>query len=220
MTGVNYEVVRSNRKTIAIYVKRDASVLVRAPLYVSGEFIEGFVNKKKDWIDSALDAAYKNIQKKDNFTLNRVRFLGKSYSLIRNDKSSIVSFDGQHFDVPMENELATLKAWLKKAAREIVLNRLELYAEVMGLTYNNLRIGSSKTSWGSCSSKGNLSFSYMLVFASGKAIDYVIVHELAHLMVPNHSDDFWEIVKQYIADIELSQQELKKLEEELIVEPW
>jgi len=79
-------------------------------------------------------------------------------------------------------------------ARELISALAEEEAERLGLGYRRIRIGDQRTRWGSCSSKGTLSFSWRLVLAPFEVLDYVVVHELCHLREPNHSARFWRLV--------------------------
>jgi predicted metal-dependent hydrolase len=83
------------------------------------------------------------------------------------------------------------------AAREIVSGLAEEEAERIGVTYARIRIGGQRTLWGSCSPRGTLSFNWRLVLAPLEVLDYVVVHELCHLRVPNHSRRFWELVERH-----------------------
>lgn len=85
-------------------------------------------------------------------------------------------------------------------ARGIITARVVYWAEVMGLSYNRLSIRNTTTRWGSCSSKRNLNFSYRLMFLEPELMDYVVIHELAHLVEMNHSRAFWNIVSMYCPD--------------------
>jgi len=89
---------------------------------------------------------------------------------------------------------------LKKEAKEYIKTRVAKIAEENGFKYNNIRITSAKTRWGSCSSRKNLNFSFYLIWAPKQTIDYVIVHELAHLREMNHSKNFWNIVENIMPD--------------------
>lgn len=84
--------------------------------------------------------------------------------------------------------------WLKAQARRIILPRVRELAARHGFTYRRVFIRSQRTRWGTCSSKANLSFNFRLVLAPPEVLDYVIVHELAHLRVPDHSRRFWQLV--------------------------
>jgi len=80
-------------------------------------------------------------------------------------------------------------------ARELISALAEEEAERLGLGYRRIRIGDQRTVWGSCSSAGTLSFNWRLVLAPLEVLDYVVVHELCHLRVPNHSKSFWTLVE-------------------------
>jgi predicted metal-dependent hydrolase len=82
------------------------------------------------------------------------------------------------------------------AARELLSALAEDEAERLGVTYGRLRVGDQRTLWGSCSARGTLSFSWRLVLAPFQVLDYVVVHELCHLCVPNHSHRFWTLVER------------------------
>jgi predicted metal-dependent hydrolase len=82
-------------------------------------------------------------------------------------------------------------------AREIVSALAEEEAERLGVSYRRIRIGDQRTLWGSCSSAGTLSFNWRLVLAPLEVLDYVVVHELCHLRVPNHSKSFWKLVERW-----------------------
>ena len=83
------------------------------------------------------------------------------------------------------------------AARELTSALAEEEAERLGVTYRRIRIGGQRTLWGSCSSRGTLSFNWRLVLAPFEVLDYVVVHELCHLRVPNHSHRFWALVERH-----------------------
>ena len=89
---------------------------------------------------------------------------------------------------------------LKKSARQVLTAKTQHFAEMMGLKYGRITITSAKTRFGSCSSKGNISYSYLLMLYPEEAIDYVVVHELAHLRELNHSPAFYRIVEKILPD--------------------
>lgn len=161
---IEYQIIRSKRKTLAIYVKKDGSVIVRAPLKMSHQHIEEFIEKKILWIEKA-----KN------------RFIGET-------KKETISLSPNEVVLYKEKAVAYIKS------------RCPYFSQRMGVHYNKISINKAKTRWGSCSSMGNLNFSYRLLFLPPEAIDYVIVHELAHLKEMNHSKRFWKIVENIMPD--------------------
>jgi predicted metal-dependent hydrolase len=88
------------------------------------------------------------------------------------------------------------EAEARLAARELVIMRAEDEASRLGVSYRSIRIGDQRSLWGSCSPRGTLSFNWRLVLAPLEVLDYVVVHELCHLRVPNHSARFWQLVER------------------------
>ena len=89
---------------------------------------------------------------------------------------------------------------LKTLARKILTAKTEYFSKIMGLKYGRITITSAKTRFGSCSSEGNIAYSYLLMLYPEEAIDYVVVHELAHLAELNHSHKFYAIVERILPD--------------------
>jgi predicted metal-dependent hydrolase len=92
--------------------------------------------------------------------------------------------------------LAVSEADARVRARELVSAIIDEEAEQLGVAYRRIRIGGQRTLWGSCSSHGTLSFNWRLVLAPLEVLDYVVVHELCHLRISNHSRRFWALVEE------------------------
>ena len=95
--------------------------------------------------------------------------------------------------------LEDIKA-LKDRAKIVLKDKTEHYSKIMGLKHGRITITSAKTRFGSCSSKGNISYSYRLLLYPEAAWDYVVVHELAHLVEMNHSPKFYKIIEKILPD--------------------
>ena len=89
---------------------------------------------------------------------------------------------------------------LREKARTLVTERVQFYAPLIGVTYNQIAIRAQHTRWGSCSSKGNLNFNCLLALVPPEVLDYVVVHELCHRKELNHSDRFWNEVGKILPD--------------------
>lgn len=100
---------------------------------------------------------------------------------------------------------------LRHTARGYFTEKTRYYADIMGLEYNKIRISSAMSRFASCSSRGNISYSYRLMLYSEACREYVIVHELAHLVEMNHSKKFWDIVGRYMPEYKKIREELKKV---------
>ena len=99
---------------------------------------------------------------------------------------------------PAEDLPALAESWTRAQASEILPQKVASWAQKLGVEYNNIVIKDQKTLWGSCSSKKNLNFSYRLIKMPLSIIDYLIVHELAHLIHFDHSPEFWACVGTYV----------------------
>ena len=223
---IPYKLVRSRRKTVAIHITKDATVEVRAPLKMPKAEIDRFVTEKEKWIETHLTRRKKLNNEKDLFTLNYgdIIFLrGKTYYIRVRDGTN-AGFDGECFYLPPNLNLDTLKRTVvqiyKKMAHPIIKNSVSQYSKRMNITPAAVHITSAKTRWGSCSGKNSINFSWRLVMAGDDVIDYVVVHELAHIKEHNHSLRFWAIVKSVLPDYKDRQKELKLLQKQLTVQDW
>ena len=158
-----YKIIKSNRKTIAIQVTAEGEIIVRAPLKVSDQVIEGFVIEKKAWLEKAVASQLKKAKGK------------KIYS---------------------DDDVKTLR----KQAKEVIPKKVEFYSQLMGVKPVSIRITSAKTRYGSCSSRNTLNFSLYLMDKDERFIDYVVVHELAHIKHHNHSKDFYAFIEAFMPD--------------------
>jgi predicted metal-dependent hydrolase len=189
--------VRSRRKTIALIVHPDASLEVRAPRQMTEQNIREFVDGHSDWIHKQQTRARKYAppppkQFTDGETF---LFLGQSYPLniVAHQRPALI-FDGASFRLA-KSALPKAKEyfvrWYKVQAMEILSERAKMLATKYGFMFQKIRISSARTRWGSCSSKGTLSFTWRLVMAPPEIVEYVVVHELVHTKIHNHSKKFW-----------------------------
>ena len=158
---IDYTLVRTPRKTLAIYIRPGGLVEVRAPQRMPLREIERFLAAKEKWI------------------------AGKRALVLARE------------ELPPDAEL---EAKCRKLAKEVLPAKAAAYAAQMGVNPAGVKVNGAKTRWGSCSSKGNLNFSWRVMLADEDAIDYVVVHELAHLLEMNHSPRFWAIVARHCPD--------------------
>ena len=117
----------------------------------------------------------------------------------------------------MKNQVVAL---YRMAAERIINERVAYFSRVTGNMPNSVKLNCAKTRWGSCSSKGTLNFSWFLIMANPKAVDYVVIHELSHMRHMNHSAAFWREVAKYEPEYNQRRQELKELSARLQTEEW
>ena len=168
--NVPYQIIKSDRKTIAIQIKPDGRVVVRCPKRMRIEDARRFAESKADWIEK---------------------------HLARRPPQDVAKY------TPKEIEQ------LREQARKLVTERVRYYAPIIGVTYGQIAIRTQHTRWGSCSSKGNLNFNCLLAHVPPEVLDYVVVHELCHRKELNHSDRFWNEVRQIIPIYKVQKKWLK-----------
>ena len=210
------QIVRSKRRTVGLQVARDATLVVRAPELTSMEIIEKIVSKKADWIlrkQEYVRKTYAQPSEKEFVNGEGFLYMGETYRLhIVPDQDIPVYFDKAFYLASSRVDSArdVLLQWYRQQACEVFQRRADWYAHKAGFEYRNIRITDAKKRWGSCSHKGNLNFSWRLVMAPLRVIDYVVAHELAHLKHKSHSKEFWNAVAVLVPGYETSIEWLKK----------
>ena len=182
---------------------KHGNVVVKAPIGMRNETINHFVEEKQAWIRDKLFLINKTKVKFDD-VVHYQRFLlyGNKYSLILDNVKKIETNDKFQIIMPQkidrEKILKTLKNWYKKIAKQILEDRLKFIESRIKLKSSLLRISDSKGRWGSCNSKGVITFNFRVIMLPPAIIDYVIIHELCHLVEMNHSKNFWKLVETFL----------------------
>jgi predicted metal-dependent hydrolase len=206
MQTVVDKITRSARKTMSLEVTRDGKVIVRAPNSVSAKAIEKFVEKHSQWIIRKKALVAEKLKRHVAKTFadgESYYFLGQTYKLIiTEDPDLIFEFDKAFYlsrsHIPKARSLFT--RWYANQAKTIIADRVKHYSSITGIRRNWLTITNAQTRWGSCSHKGNLCFSWRLIMAPLEIIDYVVVHELVHVQIKDHSKVFWKKVESIVPD--------------------
>ena len=222
----SYKIVRSNRKTMAIHVTKAAEVEVRAPFHVKDKEIKAFVNQKQDWIHKHLIKIKEAQEKRQAFVISYgspLRLVGKEY-ILRERAGNGAGFDGQCFYLPANLSDDMIKQALIQVyvqlAKQILTSRTKEYAKITGWTPTWVKVNHAKTRWGSCCIKGHINYSWRLIMAPEEVIDYVVVHELAHLQEMNHSPKYWAEVASVMPDYKERQKKLKEFQRQIADEDW
>lgn len=202
---VNYKLLRSRRRTAALMIAPDATLTVRAPLHMPVARIEYFIQQKMDWITRKIleQKARPTIGARSYEEGELFWYLGTRYPLrISSDLKGSLCFEEEFILSSREkNRARELFAWwYRREARQVITARVEFFSSRDGFHYQALRITGARRRWGSCNTRGNLSFSWRLVMAPLDVIDYVVVHELAHLEHCDHSSRFWNRVRALYPD--------------------
>ncbi len=207
---MKYQLIRSKRKTLSLQISDSAELLVRAPNRLSVKKIENFIHKKQYWIEKK-QTLIKNTKRKMHYHEDEVfLYLGSTYPLkLIHMKKPQIHFDGGCFHLSGDGE-THFHAWYKNAFRNIALPRLDYYADLHQLNYNKVYLKAQKTRWGSCSHVNNINLNYLLIMAPMSVIDYVIVHELAHIKHKHHQSEFWQLVEYILPNYHQAKNWLKE----------
>lgn len=201
------QVIRSNRKTIALVVTKDATLIVRAPFHTPQSYIEDLVRKKSAWIKQKMNEVNQRPKqvKKEFVNGEGFLFLGKTYRLqIVEELPTEIELSDRLYLLKkaQSNAEEIIYSWYKSEAAKKIKERCEWFSKKTGYYPNSIKITDARKRWGSCSSKGNLNFNWRLILVPLEVLDYVIVHELIHMDQPNHSKFFWNKVRSIIPDFE------------------
>lgn len=215
------QIVRSKRKTIALIVKPDGSLIVRAPLRTPDGIIQEFIQRNTGWVTrkqaealAALPPAPRQYVAGELFL-----YLGNPYPLfIAQGQQPPLLFDESFklADAAQSKASLMFERWYRTQAKMIINERVDVYARQYNFQYKRIGITSARTRWGSCSANGSLNFSWRLMMAPIEAIDYVIIHELVHTVVHNHSRQFWDKVARIMPDYQERRKWLRTHAQELM----
>ncbi len=209
---IPYQAERSSRSTkMRIVAETVAGIRLLLPERISIHEGEKFLENNGEWVYKEWSRILKAREKQSHLfepflEKNSIVYLGKKYQLVidvgKRILPPIVIDDGVITVQCVKAELAEkiLERWCRQQAKAVITGSLEFFRAKMGVNYNDLVIKDQKTRWGSCSCAGNLNFSWRLILAPKEVLDYVVVHELAHLLEMNHSDKFWNIVSKYFPE--------------------
>jgi len=206
-----YTIVRSSkRRKLTITVERDRSVVVHAPKSTPEEKIHQVVKAKRKWIYEKMHhpQKYRDLPHppgKELVNGESALYLGRQYRIEVIKKGlSEIRFN-QRFYIPATRagkRQEVLREWYIQRAETKIIPRVKHHARVLGVAYSKVKIVDNLYRWGSCTVKDNINFNWRLIQAPMFVIDYVIVHELAHLIEANHTPRFWNIVSAQIPKME------------------
>lgn len=196
-------------KNSYISVKKNGAITLKTPK-VSGTYIENLLLKKESWIRKQLKAAEENPPQTFNLQ-DEILLFGEVLSI---DCYDALQLRESLCKIDISNTKSVLRCYDKyysSYAKSYITQRAEHYSKEMGLEYSTLKFRKMRSRWGSCSSKRVITFNTELIKIDKRLIDFVVVHELAHLEHMNHSKRFHDLVSQYTPNSRVLNQELKRL---------
>lgn len=213
---IDYTIKRGNRKkTLAINVTLASQVIVLAPNNFSREKIKTIVKKKALWILEKQEH-FKRLAmlfpEKELVSGEQILLLGRKYRLKIKEENylSIPKLSGRRLFIYVHSNLApedrkeiikdTLIKWYFEKSSKIIKQRVNRYSKLLNMFPKKVIIKDQKKRWASCSKDGTLRFNWRISMAPVSIIDYIVVHELCHLKIKNHSSDFWKLLSIAMPD--------------------
>ncbi len=209
-------IIRTNKRTLSLLVNARGELIVRAPYNFPEHRIFDFVREKREWIEK------KQSQVRSNGFINQnvlnysvYLFLGKELTpVISTEVKNFYIEEGKLFipaKIQQNKILSKLERWYKKVAFEVIVERTEHLAKKLRLRPVSININNNKTRWGVCNSKSNIFVNWRAIFLPPDLLDYIIIHELCHLLEFNHTKAFWAIVEQVMPNYSGIRKHLKYL---------
>ena len=205
------EIIRTERSKSASIEIEDDIVKVVVPKTLSDQRIEDLINNRTAWIRQKLKIHIETIRPKPKEYVNGESFtyLGRNYRLkcIRGATGQVKLKNG-YLNVPIaegvsESDLGrpvrqSLYQWYQTRALEKLKDKTKRYASILGVKPQSVDVKEYKARWGSCSSSGDVTYNWRIIIAPHQIVDYIVVHELCHLLEHNHGPKYWKHVQSVI----------------------
>lgn len=224
--NLSIEVIRTKRKKTASINISNGSVQVIVPDKISDFKVKELIKKRTSWIRKKLEEESKIIisSPKEYISGESFTYLGRNYRLkVFKGNKPEVKLIGGYLEVSYlkKSKKTTIKDilidWYKDHAIKRLTEKTNRYAKIIGVVPNSISIRDYKSRWGSCSSKGEISYNWKIIIAHHHIVDYIVIHELCHLKHPNHSSLYWKSVKHIMPDYQVCREWLKFHRNELLV---
>ena len=220
---ITYELHRSPRRRKSISLRVEAGHLrVLAPARTPLAQIDELIQQRAEWIAQHLEAPPPTRLRDQLKPGGSLPLLGEPIPVVDGPHPFLFHDDpfsdfGPHFSVnPYADGIAeAAEAWFRRYARVEITDRVESWSEQVDAYPARIQIRDQKTRWGSASTRGTLSFNWRLIFAPPEILDYVVVHELCHLIQPDHSPKYWALVESVMPEAQRWRQRLKEIGESL-----
>lgn len=225
--GFIAEIIRTSRRKTALIRVEEGAVSVVVPASISVEKIDQLLVSKRLWIKEkmALQRAQAPVTGKQFVSGEAFSYLGRNYRLkvTRGPFVPVKLLQGQLVvQMPEGSQQPymirnALVRWYKRQALQKMRDKVKRYAPMVGVKPTGVAIKSFKSRWGSCTAKGELEFNWRIMLAPNRMVDYVVVHELCHLIHHDHSPEFWSEVWRVMPDYQECRNWLRENSEGLVI---
>lgn len=226
MSEISYTIQRTERRKTATLQIVDGKLTVVVPSRFSDKQVSDLVDSRLERIQRTIANQEKILRRTETEFVSGhgFKYLGRTYRLkvyrngtgqtaLRNGRLEV--WTSRNAKENSEDIKQSLIDWYQRRADEKFQERLKVYQKKVGISVSSLRLKDMKTKWGSCTSKGKITLNWRLIFAPTRIIDYVVVHELCHLICHDHSRRFWSKVMRILPDYVSRREWLKQNEHSL-----
>ncbi|MCP9882828.1 M48 family metallopeptidase [Cyanobium sp. Alchichica 3B3-8F6] len=228
--GLRVEVVRSIRRTAALHIV-GSDLQVRIPEHLEDERVAAILKQKRPWIRGKV-AELKRVpphRSKELVSGESFPYLGRHYRLKVQEGHQVgVYLSGgylkatirpsEHGEQREARIQQYLQSWYRTSALERLQEKTNRYAQQIGVSPTGLSVRNFRSRWGSCDKRGQVVFNWNIIKAPHSIVDYVVIHELCHLIHPNHSKDFWQLVGRHDTNYNEHRQWLRTHSKDLITQ--
>lgn len=228
-----YQIIkRPRRRTVSISVKPDCSVRLLVPANLPEKKIIELIKQKSSWVEGKI-AYFQELQKrhkqKKYVSGECFKYLGRSYRLkiVHNDENKDVKLLNGTFNIPVPSGLQQgeqtlliirrLSTWYQNHALTRLEEKVRRYSAEVGIYPTSVGVKGYKSRWGTCHLDGRIYFNWRIIIAPHSVVDYLVVHELCHLVHHNHSKRYWKQVETILPDYSEREEWLKLNGRELTI---
>ena len=219
-------IIRSNRKTLALFINSEGELIIKAPLKLSDRRIFDFVADKEGWIRSQQEKIRANSFINPRvLSYNVFLFLGREVTPVISYKAKKIVRVDDMLHIPAKivtraeqsgtdsDTLIVKKAskYLKDNAKLIIEERANYFSQLMRLEHKSISTMNNRSRWGVCTRDGKISLNWRTIMLPPRLLDYILVHEFCHLLEFNHTKQFWAIVESILPNWKDLRKELKQL---------
>ncbi len=207
--NLDIDIKRSSRKTVSIFIERNGSVSARIPKDLNDEQLSEVIKAKEYQIHKNL-AQWKQLNgtkiEREYVNGQSFLYLGRNYRLKLEDENyKGIKLKNGYFLLSKDNKQKAKEYFIefyKAKLQEKILPLVEQYKNQLGVKPNDIKVMELQHRWASCSEKGNLNFHWKCAMAPIDTLKYIVIHELVHLIHPNHTTSFWNDVDKIVPDYE------------------
>jgi len=223
---IDYHVIYKKRKSLGIYIDVYGNIELRVPRETKDKQIADLLESKWKWIitkQEEMKEKTKGFKEKEYVEGEGFLYLGQSYPIkiqeVQMNKNEKVEFQDKELVVYIkryeedkdyeEKMKKLLKRFYYQRCKALVSERIAYYQPNFRVKPRGFKIANNKKTWGTCNSLRELTFNWKLVMAPIEVLDYVVVHEMCHMVHLNHDRSFWRLVGKYVPDYEQRQEWLR-----------